>query len=215
MGTIRRARAILGFDTSAVGALLAGAKGIYAGMSANTATFPAPVPPLATLQAQALAVTDAQATVYTRVRGATTTRNAKRAGLVTTLEQLMKYVQGIADAAGLDQAPMIIESAGYRVGAMGQHQKPILAAKPAGAGTVQLFANAKLLTGGSKKKSFFSWQHTLDGGKTFLSTMPSTAEARTQVSGLASMTSVGFRVAVTLAGQPQRDFTQVVYAVVA
>jgi hypothetical protein len=214
MGTIRRAKAILGMDTTVVGALLAGTKGIYSGMSANVATFPSPVPPLSTMQTQMQAVADAQATVETRVRGATTTRNAKRAILMTTLEQLVTYVQGVADAAGPAQAPMIIELAGMKVAAVGRYQKPVLSAKPGVTGTALLFANAKLLSGGSKKKSFFTWQHTIDGGKTFLTTMLPTATARTSVTGLTSMTSVGFRVAITLAGKPQGDWTQVIYMTV-
>ena len=57
-------------------------------------------------------------------------------------------------------------------------------------------------------KHFFSWEYTTDG-KTFLG-MPSTPEANTTMSGLTPLTTVGFRVAVTVAKRPMGPWSQVV-----
>jgi hypothetical protein len=209
MVTTHRARAIFGFRSNTANvALLAGAKAVYAGVSGNPTFFPNPIPALTLILAQIQALDSAQATVGTRVKGAGTVRNAKRAALVSSLEQLLKYVQGIADAATVEEAVVIIEAAGFKVAKVPSHQKPPISAKPGGSGVMNVYANAKLLSNGSGKQKVFSWEYTLDGGKTFLP-MPPTPGAKTSISGLTPLTNVGFRVAVTLHGQPQGPWTAI------
>ena len=64
-------------------------------------------------------------------------------------------------------------------------------------GSVELEANARALLGDNlHRKHLFCWAYTTDGGQTFV-TLPSTPRARTTVTSLTPLTSVGFRVAVT------------------
>ncbi len=76
-------------------------------------------------------------------------------------------------------------------------------------GSVNLEANAGALLGADAgRKHFFSWGYTTDG-KTFIS-IPSTPDARTTVAGLTPLTTVGFRVAVTVSKTPMSAWSQVV-----
>jgi hypothetical protein len=75
---------------------------------------------------------------------------------------------------------------------------------------VALEANATALLGSAnlRRKHFFSWEYTLDG-KTFVG-MPSTPEVKTTQGGLTPLTTVGFRVAVTMSKSVQGPWSQVV-----
>ena len=87
--------------------------------------------------------------------------------------------------------------------------KPILKVTVgAQSGTVNLDANATVLVGRSGRKTYFTWQWTTDGGKTFESA-PATPHARTTITKLAPLTMVGFRVNVTDSKGP-REWSQIV-----
>jgi len=95
-----------------------------------------------------------------------------------------------------------------KAAASGVRAKPIVAAKRAVTpGVVNLFANARLLST-SKRKKTYTWQSTLDG-QTF-SSAGTTAYARTTVTGLPLLTTVGFRVRVTVGNDEPGPWTQVV-----
>ena len=95
------------------------------------------------------------------------------------------------------------------VGLTAKRDKPMLAAKQGPvAGSVDLNANAKLLTGGSRKKCFFNWQMTTDG-KTFTN-LPSTPKSKTSVQNLTSLSTVGFRVCITNSSGIMEAWSQVV-----
>ena len=60
-----------------------------------------------------------------------------------------------------------------------------------------------------RRKTFFNWQYTADGGKTFV-TLPSTPRARTTVSGLTALSTYGFRVSVTNSDGVAGEWSQIV-----
>lgn len=195
---IQRTRVVLSLETSKVPALLPQAKAIYNSFEANKAQLPAPPVPLATLLAQIQDLDTAEQATGTRTKGTVPVRNAKRAVLVTSLENLRMYVQTLCDASP-EQAAAIASAASMAVAKVPLHDKPVLQAKQgAQSGTVALIANATLLIGrGVRKKATFNWEMSADGGKTWLP-LPSTPIASTTVAGLTPATTYAFRVCVTV-----------------
>jgi hypothetical protein len=206
----RRLRAILKYDKNKIPLLLVLAQSIYAKMLANQVLYPAPPVSLATLSIQIKDLGDTQQGVKQRTVRASV-RNAKRDVLVTTLETLRMYVQGLVDTSP-EQGNALIEQAGMTVAAVPARSKPILAAKVGKlSGVVLLIANAGLL-GKSKRQRCYNWQYTVNNGAAWVSAPP-TPYARTTITGLPPLTSVGFRVSITdVTGQG--EWTQVVSIVV-
>jgi hypothetical protein len=74
---------------------------------------------------------------------------------------------------------------------------------------VALKANARALAGRTSKKTFFNWQMTSDGGKTFTN-LPSTPKAQTSVANLTPLATYGFRVSVTNSDGAAGEWSQIV-----
>jgi hypothetical protein len=165
-------------------------------------SFPSPNPPLATLQANITALSNAETAVLARTKGAVQDRNAKLAALRTNLETLKSYVQGVADAANPTNAASIVESAGMTVRKITLHDKPALGVKQGSvSGTVNLAAKAPA------HRASYAWQYSIDQ-KTWTS-IPQTLQAKTGVSGLTAGTTYYFRVqALTMTGEG--DWSQIV-----
>ncbi len=110
------------------------------------------------------------------------------------LEQLKAYIQKVADG-NAETAASVIQSAGVSVRKAVLRQKQAFAAKPgAVSGVVKLTAAAA-------GRASYDWEHSTDGGKTWVS-LPSTLQARTTVSGLTPGAMATFRYrAVTKAGE--------------
>jgi len=148
----------------------------------------------------------AEAIAQTRARGAAATRNAKRAVLVSLLEQLKGYVQKVADgspAAG----GAIIQSAGLSLKKVAPVHKRVFGASPgAVSGTVRLITDA------AGSRAAYEWQWSADGGEKWVS-LPTTLQAKTTVTGLSPGASVSFRYrAVTRVGQ--EDWAQAIAMIV-
>jgi hypothetical protein len=153
---------------------------------AGNAYFPSPTPPLATLDADVTALNTAETAVLSRVKGATQNRNAKLAKVHGDLENIRTYVQTRADADP-SNATAIIESAGMTVRKVTLHDKPVLTVKEGSvSGTVNLVAKA------AGHRAAYGWQYSTDQ-KTW-TTLPSTLQAKTGVSGLTTGTVYYFRV---------------------
>ena len=196
MNTIYRVRAILKINRNSTASVLAKAHAVNNGMGADPARFPAPVPPLATLEAQIQIVDAAEQLVATRAKGAAAERDVQRGILVGMLETARHYVQMLCDANS-GQAVAIIEAAGMAVAIAPTRNDPILKVTDGfQSGTVTLDAHAALLAGKSGRKALFNWQWTTDGGKVF-NDAPSTFHAKTMIANLTPLTMVGFRVSVT------------------
>ena len=168
----------------------------------DNASFPSPNPPLATLQANITALSNAETAVLARTKGAVQDRNAKLATLRTDLETLKSYIQGVADAANPTNAASIVESAGMTVRKITLHDKPALGVKQGSvSGTVNLTAKAPA------HRASYAWQYSTDQ-KTWTSA-PQTLQAKTGVSGLTAGTTYYFRVQVlTMTGEG--DWSQIV-----
>jgi hypothetical protein len=189
--------------SSKIPVLLACARVIYAAMLAQAARFPAPIPTLVRFLALINALDLAEQALATSARGtAIAPRNSAREALWVSLRSLQSYVQGVADANLADGVP-IIKSAGFDVAKQTPHDKPVVAAALTGvAGEVKLEGNVRALTGGSTKRVLYNWAYSLDGGHTWLP-LPATLTGKTSLTGLPLMTSVSFRVSVTVAGVVQ------------
>ena len=195
----RKLRAILKSMRGNVPLILTLAQTIYAKMTASSVLYPNPPVSLATLTSQTSDLSDAQKGVKLRTVLASV-RDTKLDALLTTMETLRMFVQGLVNS-NPEQGAALIESAGFSVAAFTTYAKPLLAAKVGKvSGVVILVANAKLLSASTKRK-FYNWQYSTNNGATWVSA-PSTPYARTTLTGLAPATTVSFRVSVTDPGGP-------------
>ncbi len=172
----------------------------------NNAHFPAPVPSLATLQADVAALNMAEAAVLSRTKGAVEVRNAKYAIVKADLQNLRTYVQGVANVAAPADAESIIASSGMALRKVTLHDKPALAAKQGSVtGTVNLAAKAPA------KRASYIWQYSTDQ-KTWTN-VPPTIKSKAGVSGLTAGTQYFFRFqSVTVTGVS--DWSQTVVLLV-
>jgi hypothetical protein len=170
------------------------------GIYGDPATFVAPpVSKTAFLALLSGLVLAQQTAAETRARGAAKARDVKRNPVWTAMVTLRDYVQGLCDVMDPDSGAALIEHAGLLLGAAPGHLKALLtAALTAVPGVVHLDANATLLAGraAASKRLMFEWQWSSDGSSWH--DARSTTYARTDVPGLALMTTYSFRVRVTV-----------------
>jgi hypothetical protein len=165
-------------------ALISYAAGILKAMTGNAA-IPNPVPSLTTVASTLAALQAAETAALARTKGAVATRNEIRAQLEQELLQLKGTVQAASDASP-ENGVSIIQSSGMGV------RKPVTHAPrafSAVAGAVS--GSAKLYTSSAGRASY-DWQSSADGGKTWTS-LSSTLQAKTTVTGLTPGSSVMFR----------------------
>jgi hypothetical protein len=196
--------------------LLEGSKNVYNRMNSQQTLFSAPPITMAALLVLITNLDGVQSTVKGGAKGSATARNAKAKALITALKVLLAYVESLAAAAPEADGPSIIEAAGLKVWAAGKHPKPLLALKTVQpSGTIAAVANVGMLVMAaagkpSSMKRTFSWDLTLDNGKTFVRQSP-TPVGETTITGLTPGAEVGVRVALTLGKQPMGEWSQVVY----
>jgi predicted phage tail protein len=160
----------------------------------GNASFPTPTPTVAAIVAATRDLQTAETAALSRAVGATTVRNGKRVVLVSLLQQLRGYVQGVADATPEDGAA-IIESAGLAVRKLALHGKRQFAVKQGA-----LLGTASITAVAAGNRASYAWEYSLDGGKTWIAA-PITTQSKTTVAGLPSGTVVQFRyLAVTPKG---------------
>jgi Fibronectin type III domain len=202
--SVNRSIAVLN-EPRPVGSLITLAQRIVTAMTGNPA-FTSPVPTLANVLAAITDLQTAEQAALSRLKGAVTTRNDKRAALVTLLQELRAYVQNRADADPENSANLI-ESAAYSVRKTPKRAPRALTAK---AGAVS--GTVKLVTPSVGHYSFYEWAYSTDGGKTW-TLVPTTPQAKTTITGLTPSTTVELRVrAGTKAGEG--DWSQAVSLVV-
>lgn len=188
-----------------VPALIAYTQQIVKAMTGNPA-FPAPVPPLSTVTAAVVDLQNAETAALTRVKGAVITRNEKKTALVMVLHQLKGYIQTTADA-NVENGASIIASAGVAVRKPLARAPRVFDARP---GPVS--GSAKLVAASAGSRASYEWQHSTDGGKTWV-LAPVTLQARTTVVGLTPGATVQFRYRpVTRVGEG--DWSQTVVLLV-
>lgn len=196
--SVHRSRAILKLPRR-VGALIPCVQNIVTAMTGNP-TFPSPVPALAAIAAAIAALASAEPAAVARLKGAVTTRNDKRAALVALVQQLMAYVQSVADADPENSAA-IIQSAAMQVRKTAVRRQRVFTATP---GVVP--GSVKLVTPSAGPRSSYEWSYSADGGKTWVE-VPSTVQAKTIVTGLASGSSAQFRCRI-VTRKGQGDWSQ-------
>ena len=164
--------------------LITYADNVVTRMTGN-ASFPSPSPALATVSAAITDLQNAETATLARTKGAAATRNAKRAALVSLLQQLRTYVQTIVDG-NEENAPAMIQSLGMAVKKTAT-RKPRVFAALAGAvsGTVKLVAPS------AGARSSYEWQYSTDG-KTWIA-LASTIQAKTTMTGQTAGAVLQFR----------------------
>jgi hypothetical protein len=211
MATIRRARTALNIDRNNTASVMAKTKEMNAGIGGHPGLFGTPSPALAAIMAQAAVVDAAEVLAGTKAKGTAAARNVQRSILVGMLEASCGYVQIQADNASTPaEAEATIKAAGLDVAGVASHEKAVLTATQGAVnGTVALDANATTLKAAGRRKTFFNWQYTADGGKTFV-TLPSTPKSKTLVMGLTALSTYGFRVSVTNSDGIPGEWSQIV-----
>jgi hypothetical protein len=206
MPAVLHSRVTLHIKRSNVPHVIILAQAIFAAMSAHGPLFSVLSALIASLGTQTAALVVSQNAVKNKT-GGTAVRDADRDLVATTLESLRVGVQALC-AASPEQAATLLQASAMKAVAAAVRAKPIVAAKLAVTpGVVNLVANAGLLSTSRRKKTY-TWQLTLDG-KTF-SSAGTSAYARITVTGLALLTTVGFRVCVTVGEDEPGPWTQVV-----
>ena len=168
-----------------VPALITYARGIVTRMTANP-SFPKPTPSLAVVTQAIDDLQSAETAALARTKGAATTRNDKRAALLLLLQELRGYLQVTANASA-DNGASIIESAGVAVRKTPTRRARAFAAKP---GAVS--GSAKVVAVSAGRRASYEWQHSVDGGKTWI-TAPVTLQAKTTIAGFVPGTTVQFK----------------------
>ena len=192
---------VLGISHLSVHDLIGKTSAIIAAMTGNK-SFPSPSPTLATVTSDSTSLASAQTVALTKAKGAAAERNVKLAVVVVDLRLLAAYVQGVAIGDPVN-AISIIESAGMSVKKpRTTTPKQDLALKHgAVSGIVMVKAKAQ------GPRSSYEWQWSTDG-KTWTS-LPTTIQANTSITGLTPGTTIYVRHAVvTKTGVS--DFGQVV-----
>jgi hypothetical protein len=195
IGRVARLRVLLGLTRDRPLVFLAEAGAVYTGLDEHPTLFPDPSPALPVLLGQIQDATSKQQDVG-RIRGAGAARDAAFQIVRTSLESERMMVQALCDASP-ERAAELISAVSMTSAGSTAYWKPLLVLKNGlPAGTVLLDANARLLDGTRRKKTF-NWRGTADGGGSFFS-MPSTPIGKTEIVGLAPLTTLGVQVSVTL-----------------
>jgi hypothetical protein len=173
------------------------AKLMEKGLTDHAGVFLDPKPPLPVFANQIVLTDKAQVEAAHGGRGMAAARDVQLGLLVGMMESELVYIQSVADTGNPDEAVQTLLAGGVAVALVGDHSKPILKVTQGPTeGSVVLEANATAILGADlHRKHYFNWGYTTDG-KTFIA-LPPTPGARTTVSGLALLTTVGFRVSAT------------------
>jgi hypothetical protein len=166
-----------------INVLITYADNVVTRMTGN-AHFPSPSPALATVSAAMSDLQNAE-TATLNTKGSAATRNAKKATLVSLLQQLRTYVQSIVDG-NEENGPAIIQSAGMAVKKTAtRHPRVFAALAGAVSGTVKLVAPA------AGHRVSYAWQYSVDG-KTWID-LALTLQAKTTLTGQTPGTVMQFR----------------------
>jgi hypothetical protein len=206
----RRARGILKIKRNNAPGVLSRAKLMEQGLGDHPTLFTNCNPLLPVFSNQIVLTDKAQVSANMGGKGMASARDVQIGLLLGMMDSELVTIQLVADTGNPDAAVATLHAGGVEIAEIALHDKAILeVAQGPTPGSVALEANATALLGSNlRRKHFFCWGYTTDG-KTFIA-MPSTPEARTTLTGLTSLTTVGFRVAVTTSGGVMGAWSQVV-----
>jgi hypothetical protein len=206
----QRARGVLKIKRRDALAALKRAKLMEQGLSNNAAVFTNPNPTLAVFSNQITVTDKAQVAANNGGKGMAAARDVQLGLLVGMMGSELVCIQTVADAGNPDEAVQTLQAGGVEVALVGRRNKPILQAmQGTTTGSVVLEANATIILGSNlRRKHFFTWEYTTDG-KTFVA-LPPTPTATTTVSGLTSLTTVGFRAGATTSNNVATEWSALV-----
>jgi hypothetical protein len=206
----KHARGKLGVSRDNPPGVLSRAKLMDQGLTNYANVFTGPNPPLPVFSNQITLTDKAHVAVGGGGKGLAEARDVQVGILWGMMSSQLVYIQSVANAGNPDQAVQTLKQGGVEVVLPGDRNKAVLAATQSQPGTpVVLDANATVLLGSNlHRKHFFNWEYTLNG-TTFIA-LPPTAEATTSVTGLTALTTVGFRVAVTVTKSPMGPWSPLV-----
>jgi hypothetical protein len=196
---LHRVRAILAIPPNDFPELEVRGTAVHDGFASDPVLFAKINPPLPVVALKLGLFSKAQQTaVTTHAKADYLDRNAKAGSLLTCLESERACVQELADTcASPADAELIIVKGGMVVAKGSTYHKPLLRVRQRQpGGPVEIVAHVAMLTEDTVGAVFFNWQYTSDGGATWITLSPTT-RGNTEVGGLASMSTYGFRVAVT------------------
>ena len=171
--------------TNSISAAYTAHAGSYAGAPVDPNTYKSQVATLTSWQAQA----------RDRVPGAAAQRDVALTTVATSTELLRGFVEQLCNASP-EAAATLAQGMGMYLSTRAPRAKvPLRAKQGSQPGTVVLYASVALLVIG-KGSRFWSWQSSVDGGKTWVSA-PSTPDAKTTITGLPVLTEVLFRACAT------------------
>jgi hypothetical protein len=183
--------AVLKLPEYEVPAFLVRARHIVDSMDGNP-WFPDPEPPLATLRAAILALSQAETATYSQ-RDTTANRDVKREELNSLLKHACSYVQRIADK-NPEHAGSIIESAAMYVKEPRALPGRIFSAND---GDVSGTARVEIPVAGDR--ATYELQHSVDGMKSWIH-HPGQGKSTFLVDGLTPGSTVWFRYRVSVKG---------------
>jgi len=182
-----------------VPALIIQCDGILArvGDPANAGWFNNPNPPLQTITAALLDLSNAQKACAMRTKGAAQVRNNKEKIVRNLMKGLGMFVQTAANN-NPDVGDAVIHAGGMNVKAKSVRSKAELAlAQGPTPGT--LLAEAK--AGPKGKRVFYDWRYSTNGGQAWTQ-VQGTNDAHTIISGLTPVTTVSVQVRLTMKNVP-------------
>jgi hypothetical protein len=173
----------------ATAGFIAQMRAVIAAMQANKQIFAKPNPPLNKVSADVDALEQKQAQALLKMPGAVQERKDARDVVDIDAKLLVAYVQALV-IANPAQALAIAQAANMSLKTAGDANLAELAGEPGDApGTVKLVAHCKVKRG---KNTIHDWRYTPDGTKACVNA-PSTPVAHTTITGLPSLTYVGFQ----------------------
>jgi hypothetical protein len=187
--------------------LLIHARLVHDQMAENAATFPAPDPPLAVLQALIAELAARAAGVTLKGIGGADDRDAVHRRLLTALNAECAYVQKIA-AADPKNAAAIAARAAMTLKGTGTIYKATLVLEH-GPVSCSVLATAKAIRGATA----YHWQYSLDGGATWID-LPMTTRADTRLDNLPLKATAHVRVRAFLRGVGPTDWCEPVSIIV-
>jgi hypothetical protein len=205
MSTMRLSHVIVKAAVAKKAQFVAVAGAVSAAYIAHAGSYPgAPVDP-STFKNQVATLTSWQAQARARVPGAAAQRDTALSVVAGSMELLRAFVEQLCNASP-EQAATLAQGMGMYLSTRAPRAKvPLRAKQGAQPGTVVLYASVALLVTG-KGGRYWSWQSSVDGGKTYVSA-PSTPDAKTTITGLPVLTEVLFRACVTQTKTGQGPWT--------
>jgi hypothetical protein len=205
MSTLRLMRVVVKVSVAKKALYVATAAAISAAMLAHATSYANAPVDLNAFKAQCATLTAWQAQARERIPGAAAQRDAALAVVAASVELLRAFVEQLCNGSP-EQAATLAQGAGMFISSRAPRAKVPLRAKQGGQpGTVILYASVALLVTG-KGGRYFSWQSSIDGGKTWVSA-PSTPNSSTTLTGLPVLTECLFRACVTLNKTGQGPWT--------